>query len=157
MNTHEDYMRLALRQAELAARQGEVPVGAVLVVSGRLFAAHNTPIATHDPSAHAEMRAIRAACAALGNYRLNGATLYVTLEPCCMCAGAIIHARIGHLVYGARDPKTGAVASLYQLLSDRRLNHRPTITEGVLADSCGAVLKAFFRQRRRTTNGDAQA
>jgi len=155
MNEHEHYMRMALQQAARAAQQGEVPVGAVVVAGGRVFAAHNAPIATHDASAHAEMRAIRAACAALGNYRLNGATLYVTLEPCCMCAGLIVHARIAHVVYGARDPKTGAVASLYRILSDARLNHQPRITEGVLREPCGAILKDFFRQRRGRSTSES--
>jgi len=151
------YMQKALLLAETAAANGEVPVGAVVVLSdGQEFTGHNAPITLHDPSAHAEMRAMRAACAATGNYRLSGATLYVTLEPCTMCAGAIVHARIGRVVYGADDPKTGAVTSLYQVLSDSRLNHQPAVTSGVMADACGALLKRFFRHRRQhrkaTTN-----
>jgi len=143
------YMKKALQAAELSAENGEVPVGAVLLLEdGQEFVAHNAPIALHDASAHAEMQVIRAACAAVGNYRLTGSTLYVTLEPCLMCAGAIIHARIARVVYGARDPKTGAVESLYQVLSDTRLNHQPAISKGVLADECGELLKSFFRQRR---------
>lgn len=143
------YMNMALQHAVIAAESGEVPVGAVLVTAdGQTFAAHNAPITLHDASAHAEMRAIRAACEAIGNYRLTGSTLYVTLEPCTMCAGAIVHARIRRLVYGAADPKTGAVASLYRILSDERLNHQPEVTGGTMAEPCGALLKRFFRQRR---------
>jgi len=143
-------MKKALQQAEIAAQKGEVPVGAVLVTAdGQEFAAHNAPITTHDASAHAEMRAIRMACEAVQNYRLTGSTLYVTLEPCTMCAGAIVHARIGRVVYGAVDPKTGAVESLAHVLSDERLNHQPEVTSGVLADECGSLLKEFFRERRK--------
>lgn len=143
-------MRIALQQADIAAEKGEVPVGAVLVLADdRCFAAHNAPISMHDASAHAEMRAIRAACEAEGNYRLGGSSLYVTLEPCTMCAGAIVHARIGRVIYGARDPKTGAVESLYRVLDDSRLNHQPEVRGGVLADACGALLKDFFRRRRQ--------
>jgi len=142
-------MQLALGQAELAAQSGEVPVGAVLVTkNGQIFASHNAPISLHDASAHAEMRAIRAACNATGNYRLPGSTLYVTLEPCAMCAGCIVHARIQRLVFGANDPKTGAVMSLYKLLSDKRLNHQVEITGGVMTDASGKLLKKFFRDRR---------
>jgi len=148
-NSDIDYMNLALKQAEIAAEKGEVPVGAVLVgEDGEVFSSHNAPITLHDASAHAEMRVIRMACEALQNYRLTGATLYVTLEPCTMCAGAIIHARIGRVVYGATDPKTGAVESLAQVLSDERLNHQPEVVSGVLANECGMLLKSFFRERR---------
>ena len=113
---------------------GEVPVGCILAMeNGREFSACNAPISLHDASAHAEIRAIRAACEAMENYRLTGSTLYVTLEPCPMCAGAIIHARIGRVVYGAKDHKTGAVESVFQILSDVRMNHRPDITGGILA------------------------
>jgi len=152
MNESDDirYMRKALQQAKIAAGIGEVPVGAVLVLEdGREFTAHNAPISKNDASAHAEMRVIRAACQVVENYRLPGSTLYVTLEPCLMCAGAIIHARIAHVVYGATDPKTGAVGSLYQALSDKRLNHQPEITSGVLAGESGKLLKSFFQDRRR--------
>jgi len=146
---HEDYMHLALKQAELAARLGEVPVGAVLVSKdGQTFSAHNAPISKNDATAHAEIEVIRLASKALNNYRLMDSTLYVTLEPCLMCSGAIIHARIGHVVYGAVDEKTGAVSSLYQALSDSRLNHQPQVTSGVLADLCSENLKTFFRARR---------
>jgi len=147
-----EYMSLALQQAEIAAKNGEVPVGAVLVLAdGSFHAAHNAPIGTHDASAHAEMRAIRAACNAVGNYRLTGSTLYVTLEPCVMCAGAIVHARIARVVFGASDAKAGAVESLYRILDDARLNHRPEVEDGLMAEACGEVLKAFFRQRRQRT------
>ncbi len=144
------YMREALQQAEIAANTGEVPVGAVLVLEdGQEFAAHNAPISENDTSAHAEMRVIRAACKAVKNYRLPGSTLYVTLEPCLMCCGAIIHARIARVVYGATDPKTGAVESLYQALSDKRLNHQPELTSGILADESGLLLKLFFQNHRK--------
>jgi tRNA(adenine34) deaminase len=143
------YMSMALQQAQNAKEEGEVPVGAVVVLAdGSIHAAYNAPIRMHDASAHAEMRAIRAACEAEGNYRLSGSTLYVTLEPCAMCAGAIVHARIGRVVFGARDEKTGAVESLYHILSDERLNHQPQVTGGVMAEECGALLKDFFRRRR---------
>jgi len=149
MQTDKHYMNLALQQAEIAGRMGEVPVGSVLVLSdGTEFVAHNAPISSHDTTAHAEVRAIRAACKATGNYRLAGSTLYVTLEPCTMCAGAIIHARIGRVVYAATDPKTGAVESLYQILSDPRLNHQPEVLGGAQADACAALLKDFFAARR---------
>jgi len=146
----EHYMKIALQQAVIAEDNGEVPVGSVLVSEdGRKFAAYNSPISLHDASAHAEMRAIRAACSATGNYRLNGSTLYVTLEPCPMCAGAMIHARIGRVVYGASDAKTGAVESVYQMLSDIRLNHQPEITGGIMAERCGLILREFFQRRRQ--------
>jgi len=143
-------MNMALQHAEIAKEIGEVPVGAVLVLAdGSVHAAHNAPISLKDATAHAEIRAIRAAGEATGNYRLGGSTLYVTLEPCTMCAGAIVHARIGRVVYGTTDSKTGAVESLYRILSDERLNHRPEVSGGVLADQCALLLKDFFRQRRR--------
>lgn len=142
-------MILALQQAEIARQNGEVPVGAVLLLAdGSVHASHNAPITLHDASAHAEMRVIRAACEATGNYRLAGSTLYVTLEPCTMCAGAIVHARIGRVVYGATDPKTGAVESLFGILSDTRLNHQPEVTGGIMAEACGTMLREFFRGRR---------
>ncbi|MDQ6996592.1 MAG: tRNA adenosine(34) deaminase TadA, partial [Mariprofundus sp.] len=151
MKTDLKYMQLALEQAELAAEAGEVPVGAVLVCKdGQVFVSHNAPISLHDASAHAEMRVIRAACAGSKNYRLPGSTLYVTLEPCAMCAGAIIHARIQRVVYGADDAKTGAVKSLHQLLSDKRLNHQPEVIGGIMADKSTALLKQFFRNRRKS-------
>lgn len=148
--THEDYMQLALKQAELAAQMDEVPVGAVLITEDRqIFSAHNAPISKHDCSAHAELEVIRLASQALGNYRLLNSTLYVTLEPCVMCSGAIIHARIGHVVYGASDEKTGAVSSLYQILSDNRLNHQPQVTAGILEEQCARQLRDFFKSRRK--------
>jgi len=148
---HEDeqWMRLALAQAEQAEAAGEVPVGAVLVVNGeQLAAGHNQTIALADPSAHAEMQALRAAGASLGNYRLPGTTLYVTLEPCLMCAGAIVHARVARVVYAAADAKTGAAGSCFDLLQDARHNHRVEVTAGVLAAHSAAMLRAFFRARR---------
>ncbi|MDQ6981172.1 MAG: tRNA adenosine(34) deaminase TadA [Ghiorsea sp.] len=146
---HEDYMQLALTQAQLAADMDEVPVGAVLVTEdGQVFTAHNAPIHKHDATCHAEIEVIRKTSATIGNYRLLNSTLYVTLEPCLMCAGAIIHARIGTIVYGADDNKTGAVSSLYQVLSDKRLNHQPHIISGVLQDKCSQQLRAFFKAKR---------
>ncbi len=143
-------MRQALAQAELARSADEVPVGAVIVSSGRVVAAaHNQREALADPTAHAEMIAITQAAGALGSWRLEGCTLYVTLEPCPMCAGAIVLARIPLVVYGARDPKAGAVDSLYQLLGDVRLNHRCQVVSGVLGDDCGRVLSEFFRAQRQ--------
>jgi tRNA(adenine34) deaminase len=146
------WMTQALDQARRGAEKGEVPVGAVVVVQGRLLAAaHNQPIARCDPSAHAEILALRRAAAQLGNYRLTDATLYVTLEPCLMCAGAILQARLPRLVYGASDPKAGAVHSLYACLDDRRLNHRLEVQGGLLADESAQVLRDFFAARRRKT------
>jgi tRNA(adenine34) deaminase len=146
---HEMFMRLALRQAEAAAAAGEVPVGAVIVLNNRVIAeAHNQRELLHDPTAHAEMIAITQAAAAIGDWRLEGCTLYVTLEPCPMCAGAILQARIPTLVYGAADPKAGAVQTLYRLLTDERLNHRVQVQGGVCAVECGEILARFFRQQR---------
>lgn len=143
------WMRHALSLAQQAATQGEVPVGAVLVMEGLLLAeGYNRPISDHDPSGHAEMIALRAAAKSVGNYRLPGTTLYVTLEPCVMCAGAIIHARVQRLVFGAADPKAGAVHSHYDVIANPRLNHAVQWTGGVLAGECGAVLRDFFRARR---------
>lgn len=140
-------MQLAAR-AETA---GEVPVGAVLVQDNEILAeGWNQPIATHDPSAHAEMLALRAATAKLANYRLpQNTTLYVTLEPCAMCAGTLVHARVGRVVFGAADPKSGAVGSALQVLQHPALNHQPDVTGGVLADECGEQLRGFFRARRQ--------
>ncbi|MBP7341871.1 MAG: tRNA adenosine(34) deaminase TadA [Smithellaceae bacterium] len=149
MATDEDYMKIALEEAAKAAAENEVPVGALLVQDGRILArAHNEPIGGNDPSAHAEMLAIRRACATIGNYRLTGATLFVTLEPCVMCAGAILQARLERVVFGARDPKAGAVASLYRLLNDDRLNHRVAVTEGIFSDACSEILSRFFKEKR---------
>ena len=142
-------MAQALELARRAASTGEVPVGAVIVYQERVIAAaHNQREQLHDPTAHAEMIAITQAAEALGNWRLSGCTLYVTLEPCPMCAGAIVQARIPRVVYGADDPKAGAARSLYELLNDPRLNHRCDVTHGVLAEPCGEVLRQFFRAKR---------
>lgn len=149
MLTDEDYMRLALDEARKAAAEDEVPIGAVLVQDERIIAcAHNAPLARNDASAHAEMLAIRKACAEIGNYRLTGAKLYVTLEPCVMCAGAILQARLRQVIFGARDPKAGAVVSLYQILTDNRFNHQVHLSEGILRDECGEILSRFFREKR---------
>ena len=145
----EAWMQLALEQAQLAARMGEVPVGALVVKDDVIIGAgHNQPIASHDPTAHAEIQALRAAAHKLGNYRLTGATLYVTLEPCVMCCGAIVHARIARVVFGAYDPKSGAAGSVFDVLASDRHNHRVAVTGGVRQDDCGSMLKAFFQARR---------
>ena len=145
----EDGMRLALAQARLAARDGEVPVGAVIVKDGQVLATgRNAPIAGHDPTAHAEIMALREAGRVLGNYRLDGCTLYVTLEPCAMCSGAMLHARLERVVIGAPDPRTGAAGSVLDLFAQPQLNHQTRITAGVLAEECGQLLKDFFRPRR---------
>jgi tRNA(adenine34) deaminase len=143
------YMRRALDLARCGEAEGEVPVGAVVVADGRILAeTWNRPVSLDDPTAHAEILALRAAGEALGNYRLAGATLYVTLEPCAMCAGAMVHARIARLVYGASDPKAGAAGSVFELLRAPALNHRVEVTGGVLAAECGELLRAFFQARR---------
>jgi len=146
---HEHYMRLALQQAAAAAQADEVPVGAVIVHHQQLIAAaHNQRETLQDPTAHAEILALTQAAAALGTWRLEDCTLYVTLEPCPMCAGAILQARIPRVVYGAQDLKAGAVQSLFQLLSDPRLNHRCEVLPGVLATECGQILTRFFQRQR---------
>jgi tRNA(adenine34) deaminase len=143
------FMREALAEACAAGAQGEVPVGAVVVKDGRVIGVgRNAPIGTHDPTAHAEVLALRAAAAALGNYRLDGCELFVTLEPCAMCSGALLQARLKRVVFGAREPKTGAAGSVIDLFQVGQLNHQTQVTGGVLADECGAVLGDFFRQRR---------
>ena len=145
----EYWMRRALEQAELAGQTGEVPVGAVVVFDGQVIGnGFNQPIALHDPSAHAEIQALRAAGRTLRNYRLSGCDLFVTLEPCAMCAGAIQHARIRRLIYGAADPKTGACGSVVDLFAQPRLNHHTSVHPGALADTAGALLSAFFAARR---------
>jgi tRNA(adenine34) deaminase len=145
----ERYMRRALELARLGQAEGEVPVGAVVVLDGRVIGeGWNRPIAARDPTAHAEIQALRAAARALDNYRLVGASLYVTLEPCTMCIGAMFHARIARVVYGARDPKTGAAGSVIDLFSEARLNHHATAQGGVLAEDSSALLSAFFAARR---------
>ncbi len=143
-------MRQALAQASRAAEIGEVPVGAVLVdEAGELVAAgHNQPISANDPSAHAEIVTLRAAALKLGNYRLPGCTLYVTLEPCTMCVGALVHARIKRLVYGATEPKSGAIESAQRLFETGRYNHQPVVEGGLLAEECSQLLSGFFEARR---------
>jgi len=144
-------MQTALELAKEAADMGEVPVGAVVVKDGEIIGrGSNAPISRHDPSAHAEIQAMRDAAARLGNYRLVGCSLYVTLEPCAMCAGAIQHARIANLVYGASDPKTGACGSVIDLMAETKLNHHTEVTGGVLAQECGNLLSAFFASRRKS-------
>jgi len=145
----QQFMKIALELAQLAATTGEVPVGAIVVKDGEIIGrGSNAPITNHDPSAHAEIIAMRDAANRLGNYRLVGCTLYVTLEPCAMCAGAIQHARIARLVYGASDPKTGACGSVIDLMKEPRLNHHTAVTGGILALECGAILSQFFANRR---------
>jgi len=146
----EGFMREALAEARRGLEAGEVPVGAVVVLDGAVIArAHNAPIALADPTAHAEVLALRDAGLKTGNYRLTGATLYVTVEPCPMCCGTALHARLARLVYGAADPKAGAVESLHRLLDDPRLNHRVAATGGVLAGESAALLREFFDTKRR--------
>jgi tRNA(adenine34) deaminase len=146
---HERWMRLALEEARAAAEEDEVPVGAIVVAGGRVIGVgHNQREQLSDPTAHAEMIAITQAAASLGSWRLEGCTLYVTLEPCPMCAGAILQARLPAVVWGAADPKAGAVETLYRLLEDRRLNHRVEHVGHVLADECGRLLTEFFRRKR---------
>ncbi|MGH7360875.1 MAG: tRNA adenosine(34) deaminase TadA [Candidatus Methylomirabilales bacterium] len=143
------FMRLALEEARLAAAAGEVPIGAVLVLEGEILGrAHNASIGLSDPTAHAEILALRGAAAKVGNYRLPGAALYVTVEPCAMCAGALLHARIARLIYGAPDPKAGAVASVLRLLETPGLTHRVVVTAGLRGEECGALLRDFFQARR---------
>ncbi|HEY4373647.1 MAG TPA: tRNA adenosine(34) deaminase TadA [Burkholderiales bacterium] len=145
----EQMMRLALAAAREAQALGEVPVGAVLVREGQVIASgFNRPISAHDPSAHAEMCALRAAAEILGNYRLPDCELYVTLEPCAMCAGAMLHARLKKVIFGTHDPKTGACGSVIDLFAEPRLNHQTTVEGGVLAQECGDLLRAFFAARR---------
>lgn len=145
-------MREALALAGRAEAEGEVPVGAVVVLDGAIVGrGWNAPISLHDPSAHAEIRALREAAANVENYRLAGATLFVTLEPCAMCAGAIMHARIARVVYGAADPKTGAAGSVVNLFAEARLNHHTVVESGLLADACAGALRRFFQARRRAT------
>ncbi len=145
----QEYMQIALELAQQGAQAGEVPVGALVVKDGDIIGrGYNAPISQHDPSAHAEIRALRDAARYLGNYRLVGCTLYVTLEPCAMCAGAIQHARIVRLVYGASDPKTGACGSVVNLMAEVRLNHHTDVTGGVMAMECGRLLSDFFAARR---------
>lgn len=146
---HARWMALALDRAREAAGQGEVPVGAILVRNDEVLGeGSNRPVGSHDPTAHAEIIALREAARREGNYRLPGSVLYVTIEPCTMCVGAIIHARVDTLVFGAREPRYGAVVSAQRLLDSDRYNHHPAVLEGVLADECGDLMRGFFRARR---------
>ena len=155
MSRDEFYMRLALSEARNGERAGEVPVGAVVVLAGQIVtSAFNRPIGLTDPTAHAEILAIREASRLIGNYRLTGATLYVTLEPCAMCAGALVHARVSRLVYGAADPRAGAIESVFRIADNCSLNHRVEVFPGVLASECREVLQSFFQARR--SSGNAQ-
>jgi tRNA(adenine34) deaminase len=143
------FMQQALEEAKLAAKAGEVPVGAILVRDGRVIAsAFNQPITQHDPSAHAEMLALRAAAKLDRNYRLPGTTLYVTLEPCTMCAGAMLHARVDRIVFGAYDPKTGAAGSVMDIFSEKQINHQTKVHGGIMGEECGQLLRDFFKERR---------
>ncbi|MBW2038505.1 MAG: tRNA adenosine(34) deaminase TadA [Deltaproteobacteria bacterium] len=145
----KEMMEMAIEEALKASQEGEVPVGAVLVREGEVLAKeHNRSLSLNDPTAHAEILVLREGASRVGNYRLNGCELYVTIEPCPMCAGAILHSRLARLIFGARDEKAGAVESLYRLLNDPRLNHRVQVTEGVLAERCKEIVQAFFQLRR---------
>ena len=145
----EAFMTEALAEARLAFQEGEVPVGAVVVLKDEIVGrGHNEPISQSDPTAHAEILALRKAARKTANYRLTGATLYVTLEPCAMCCGALVAARVERVVFGAEDPKAGAAVSLYRLLDDSRLNHQVAVAGGVLAEECSALLQQFFREKR---------
>jgi tRNA(adenine34) deaminase len=145
----QQYMRIAIEQAQLAAQSGEVPVGAVLVRDGQVISkAFNKPIANHDPSAHAEILALREAALAEENYRIPGTTLYVTLEPCAMCSGAMLHARVSRVVYGAPDPKTGTAGSVLDLFDSKQINHQTRVEGGVMSEECGQLLREFFKGRR---------
>lgn len=152
------YMRQAISQAHNAWALGEVPVGALVVKDGVVIATgFNQPIGTHDPTAHAEIMALRAAASILGNYRLPGCELYVTLEPCAMCAGAMMHARLARVVFGASDPKTGTCGSIVNLFEQEKLNHHTELVGGVLADECGKLLKEFFADRRLAQQKEASS
>jgi tRNA(adenine34) deaminase len=153
-DSHENWMMLALQQADIAADHDEVPVGAVLVRDGEIISSgYHQPISSNDPTAHAEIIALRNAAQSEHNYRLPGTCLYVTLEPCTMCIGALVHARIEHLVFGAREPRFGAVVSHRMLLQENSFNHHVDFTEGVLADNCANLLQNFFKLKRREKNG----
>ena len=147
---HADYMKLALNEAREAGKQGEVPVGAVVIANtgAILAAAHNQAISLNDPTAHAEISALRRAGKKLGNYRLLNTTLYVTIEPCIMCMGAIVHARVSRVVFGTEDPKWGAAGSLYNFANDITINHRPEIIRGVCRDECRSLIQEFFQGKR---------
>lgn len=150
MTQLDAWMRLALEQARLAGDLGEVPVGALVIKDGQIVGqGHNRNLLDHDPTAHAEIVALREAAARLGNHRLGDCELFVTIEPCAMCAGALIHARLARLVYGASDPKAGAVSSVLQVVNHPGLNHKMEVVPGVLAQECSEILQAFFRQKRK--------
>jgi tRNA(adenine34) deaminase len=152
-----EFMQLALTQAQQAWALGEVPVGAVVVKDGVVIASgFNRPIGSHDPTAHAEIMALRAAAQILGNYRLPGCELYVTLEPCVMCAGAMMHARLARVIYGAADPKTGACGSVVNLFEQEKLNHHTGLSGGVMAEQCAALLKGFFAERRASRRNEGE-
>jgi len=154
MKTHEEFMQRAIELAKLAALAGEVPIGAVVVRDGQIIAgSHNLRETIHDATAHAEILAIRKAGKALGTWRLSGCTLYVTIEPCPMCAGALLQSRVDRLIYGADDPKAWADRSLLEIVQNPRLNHRLEVTAGVLADESAELVRAFFRQRRKAPGG----
>ena len=147
----EEFMRLALAEARIADDEGEIPVGAVAVLKGEVVGVgHNRREGARDPTAHAELLAIQAAARTIGAWRLSGVTVYVTLEPCAMCAGALVLARVDRVVFGTRDPKAGAVGSLMNLVQDPRLNHRMDVVEGLLQEECGALLKSFFKRLRQS-------
>jgi len=149
MESDEDYMKLALAEAKKAELAGEIPVGAIIVSEGIVIGrGFNQPIASNDPTAHAEIIALREAARQQRNYRLTNATMFCTVEPCAMCAGAMIHARLGQLVFGTPDPKAGAAGSIYNILTDPRLNHRVEVVNGISEDDCAALLRAFFAIRR---------
>jgi tRNA(adenine34) deaminase len=151
MTSDESYLQLALDQARLAAESGEVPVGAVVVYRNEILGlGRNAVLGSHDPTAHAEIVALRSAAWHLKNYRLTGCELYTTLEPCAMCAGAILHARIARLVYGAADPKAGAAGSVLSVINHPQLNHQMEVVSGILGEECGELLRSFFRERRQT-------
>lgn len=151
MEQHDlDFMRLALAEAEVAQASGEVPVGSILVIGGEIMGrGHNKVISAADPTAHAEIVALREAAKATGNYRLTGSTLYSTIEPCAMCAGAIVHARVARLVYGTSDPKAGAVEAHFGICTTDFLNHRVVVEAGILESECRAMIQSFFRQKRK--------
>ncbi len=151
----ERFMKAAIGQAQIALENGDVPIGAIIVYQNQIIAkGYNQRYKLNDPTAHAEIIALTAAAEYIGNWRLNGCSIYVTLEPCCMCAGALVLARMDRLVYGCEDPKAGASGSLYNIVQDKRLNHRLEVTSGVLADECSVILTDFFRKKRDFTNND---
>ena len=151
-------MRMAMREAERGAREGEVPVGAIIVREGKVLArGHNRPIRLCDPTAHAEILVLRRAARKLRNYRLEGCDLYVTIEPCAMCTGAIVHARVRRLIYGAPDPKAGACGTALKVMNHRKLNHRVEIAKGVLQAECAAVIQEFFRNKRKHKKSEAES